>query len=454
MSGITDNGVMSDDNILASSEPERLVPPPPPDFPRTPPVMTDLLTSPPTPADAPADPPAYFPPAPPGPPPTPAPSGKEPSRGRRPGWRFAGGVVTGVVVSALVAGGAVLINDDDGDASPASASEPAATAPAPSDSATSDSATSEQSTITLAPNASSVHDLVTAVRPAIVAIHTTLNETNVFGQQVEGEAAGSGFVLTTDGYIVTNNHVVDGASDVTVTLDDGTTEKATVVGADSRSDLAVLHIDRTDLTPLALGDSDKTQVGDSVVAIGNALDLGAEPTVTGGLISAKGRTITEPNGAVLVDLFQTDAAISPGNSGGPLLDLTGHVVGINTAVAGEGQNIGFAIAINRASELIDQLRNGETPQHALLGVTTQPNPNGDDGAVVVTIQAGSAADEAGIKEGDIITHLDGDSVDGPQALAALIAGHQPGDKVTVEFERNGQTQTVDATLGAHNESNS
>jgi S1-C subfamily serine protease len=292
------------------------------------------------------------------------------------------------------------------------------------------------------------------VRPAIVAIHTTLNETNVFGQQVEGEAAGSGFVLTTDGYIVTNNHVVDGASDVTVTLDDGTTEKATVVGADSRSDLAVLHIDRTDLTPLALGDSDKTQVGDSVVAIGNALDLGAEPTVTGGLISAKGRTITEPNGAVLVDLFQTDAAISPGNSGGPLLDMTGHVVGINTAVAGEGQNIGFAIAINRASELIDQLRNGETPQHALLGVTTQPNPNGDDGAVVVTIQAGSAADEAGIKEGDIITHLDGDSVDGPQALAALIAGHQPGDKVTVEFERNGQTQTVDATLGAHNESNS
>ena len=265
-------------------------------------------------------------------------------------------------MSALVAGGAVLINNDNGDAS--SASQPAATTPAESDSA-------DSSSVTVVPDGSSVHDLVVAARPAIVAIHTTLTETNVFGQQIEGEAAGSGFVLSADGYIVTNNHVVDGASDITVTLDDGTTETAKLVGADPRADLAVLHIDRTDLTPLALGDSDKIQVGDSVVAIGNALDLGAEPTVTGGLISAKDRTITEPNGSVLVDLIQTDAAISPGNSGGPLLDMTGHVVGINTAVAGQGQNIGFAIAINRANDLIKQLRNGEVPQHALLGVTTQ-----------------------------------------------------------------------------------
>ena len=411
--------------------------------------MTDLMVPPQSPADAPADPPAYFPPAPPGPLPAPAPSGKEPSRGRRPGWRFAGGVVTGVVVSALVAGAAVLINDDDDGSSPATATATAAPAPERSD-----SGSSGQSTLTVVPSGSSVHDLVTAVRPAIVAIHTTLTGTNVFGQEVEGESAGSGFVLTNDGYIVTNNHVVDGADQVSVTLDDGSTEEATVVGADPRSDLAVLHIDRTDLTPLTLGDSDKVQVGDAVVAIGNALDLGAEPTVTGGLISAKGRTITEPNGAVLVDLFQTDAAISPGNSGGPLLDMTGHVVGINTAVAGEGQNIGFAIAINRAIELIDQLRNGQTPQHALLGVTTQPNPTGDDGAVVVDVQAGSAAAAAGIREGDIITHLDGDVVDGPEALAALIAGHRPGDEITVDFERNGETQTVDATLGAHNESNS
>jgi putative serine protease PepD len=134
--------------------------------------------------------------------------------------------------------------------------------------------------------------------------------------------------------------------------------------------------------------------------------------------------------------------------------MTGHVVGINTAVAGQGQNIGFAIAINRASDLIDQLRNGEVPQHALLGVTTQANTNGDPGAVVVSVQAGSAADEAGIKEGDVITGLDGDSVGGPEDLAAVIAGHQPGDKVTVKFERDGKPQTLEVTLGAHDETNS
>jgi S1-C subfamily serine protease len=416
--------------------------------------MTDLMVSPHAPADAPADPSAHLPPAPPGPPPTPAPSGKEQPRGRRPGWRFAGGVVTGVVVSALVAGGAVLINDDDGDSSPASASEAAATTPADNSDKSDSSDSASASSVTVVPDGSSVHDLVVAVRPAIVAIHTTLTETNVFGQQIEGEAAGSGFVLSEDGYVVTNNHVVDGASDISVTLDDGTTETAELVGADPRADLAVLKVDRTDLTPLSLGDSDTIRVGDPVVAIGNALDLGAEPTVTGGLISAKERTITEPNGSVLVDLIQTDAAISPGNSGGPLLDMTGHVVGINTAVAGQGQNIGFAIAINRANDLIQQLRNGEVPQHALLGVTTQPNTDGDAGAVVVSVQAGSAADEAGIEEGDVITDLDGDTVGGPEDLAALIAGHQPGDKVTVKFERDGDSETLDVTLGAHDETNS
>ena len=384
----------------------------------------------------------------------PAPSGKEQPRGRRPGWRFAGGVVTGVVVAALVAGGAVLINDDDGDSSSASASEAAATTPADNSAKSDSSESASASTVTVVPDGSSVHDLVVAVRPAIVAIHTTLTETNVFGQQIEGEAAGSGFVLSEDGYIVTNNHVIDGASDISVTLDDGSTETAELVGADPRADLAVLKVDRTDLTPLSLGDSDKIRVGDPVVAIGNALDLGAEPTVTGGLISAKERTITEPNGSVLIDLIQTDAAISPGNSGGPLLDMTGHVVGINTAVAGQGQNIGFAIAINRANDLIQQLRNGEVPQHALLGVTTQPNTDGDAGAVVVAVQAGSAADEAGIEEGDVITDLDGDTVGGPEDLAALIAGRQPGDTVTVKFERDGDSQTLDVTLGAHDETNS
>src|SRR5262245_37718143 len=431
--------------------------------------MTDLMTpnstdssdSPHPPADVPAEPPAdvrfeqpvhvtpepptQIPPAPPGPPPLPAPTADEQSPGRRPGWRFAGGVVTGVVVSALIAGGALLINDDDGGDSVA-ADQPAASAPAADNSGA--------SSVTVVPDGSSVHDLVVAVRPAIVAIHTRLTETDVFGQEVQGEAAGSGFVLSKDGYIVTNNHVIDGASDITVTLDDGKTETAELVAADPRSDLAVLHVDRTDLTPLALGDSNAINVGDPVVAIGNALDLGAEPTVTGGLVSAKDRTITEPNGSVLVDLIQTDAAISPGNSGGPLLDMTGHAVGINTAVAGQGQNIGFAIAIDRAKTLIDQLRQGEVPQHALLGVTTQPQENGDPGAVVVSIEPGSAADEAGIQTGDVVTAIDGDTIDGPEALAAAIAVHQPGDTLDITLQRNGQEQHVNAELGAHDETNS
>ena len=157
---------------------------------------------------------------------------------------------------------------------------------------------------------------------------------------------------------------------------------------------------------------------------------------------------------MLIDLIQTDAAISPGNSGGPLLDMTGQVVGINTAVAGQAQNIGFAIAINHANDLIKQLRNGEVPQHALLGVTTQPNSNGDPGADVVSVQAGSAADDAGIQEGDVITGLDGDTVGGPEDLAALIAGHEPGDAVNVKLERGGKEQTIKVTLGAHDQTGS
>ena len=419
--------------------------PPPPEL-REEPPMTDLMTAPRTEEQAPPEPPTHVPPTQFGPPPPPAPSDKE-HKGRRSGWRFAGGVATGVVLSALAVGTTVLVNDDD---SSSAADEQAATVPAAEDGADDAASTS----VTVVPAGASVHDLVVAVRPSIVAIHTTLTQTDVFGQQVEGEAAGSGFVLSSDGYIVTNNHVIDGASDITVTLGDGSKEDAELIGSDPRSDLAVLKVDRTDLAALALGDSDAINVGDPVVAIGNALDLGAEPTVTGGLVSAKDRTITEPNGSVLVDLVQTDAAISPGNSGGPLLDMTGHVVGINTAVAGQGQNIGFAISINRAKDLIDQLRNGETPQHALLGVTTQPAPNGDTGAIVVAVEPGSAADDSGIREGDRITEIAGDTIDGPEDLAAVIAGHKPGDEVDVTLERNGQERHLTATLGARDQADS
>jgi S1-C subfamily serine protease len=300
-----------------------------------------------------------------------------------------------------------------------------------------------------------VHDIVVQVRPSIVAIHTTLTQTDIFGNALQGEAAGSGFVLSNDGYVVTNDHVVDGADAIAVTFDDGTTEQADLVAADPRSDLAVLHVDRDDLVPLPIGDSDAIQVGDPVVAIGNALDLGAEPTVTGGLISAKDRTITEQNGQVLVNLIQTDAAISPGNSGGPLVDLAGRVVGINTAVAGQGQNIGFAIAINPAQQMIEQLRQGSVPRHALLGVSTRPSATDDPtGAVVASVEPDSGADRGGIRVGDVITALDGEPVTGPEDLVAAIARHQPGDRVEVAVRRGDRTRTLDVTLGAHDETSS
>ena len=366
---------------------------------------------------------------------------------RPPRWsgrRFAGGIATGVAISAAAVGGVVLVDraDDDGAAS---------STPAAAVSAVAEQPAADASAVTLVPEGSSVHDLVVAVRPSIVAIHTTITQTDLFGQSVEGEAAGSGFVWSADGYVVTNNHVIDGAAEITVTFDDGTSAPAELVAADPRSDLAVLHVDRTDLVPLTIGDSDAIRVGDPVVAIGNALDLGAEPTVTGGMVSAKERSIDTDNGEVLVHLLQTDAAISSGNSGGPLLDMSGRVVGINTAVASQGQNIGFAIAITPAAQIVQQLRDGEVPRHALLGVSARPTIDGTAGSLVAAIEPGSAADAAGIEVGDVITSLAGDPVENPEQLVAAIISRQPGDAVEVVLRRDGETVTVTAILGAHDE---
>jgi S1-C subfamily serine protease len=375
-----------------------------------------------------------LPPAPPSAPP--GGDGRRPD-GRRRGWpRFTGGLVAGVAVSALAVGGVVLFGGTD---QPTETTATPTTVPVP-----------VASPASAAP-LGSVHELVVAARPSIAAIHTTVTESNFFGQTVQGEAAGTGFVLSADGYVVTNNHVIEGSESINVTLGDGTVETAEVVAADPRSDLAVLHIDRNDLVPLPIGDSDAIQVGDPVVAIGNALDLGSEPTVTGGMVSAKARTINEPNGQVLVNLIQTDAAISPGNSGGPLLDMAGRVVGINTAVAGQGQNIGFAISINPAQTLLSQLRDGKVPRHALLGVSTAPQSSGAGGAVVTAVSPGSGADTGGIQVGDVITALDGDAVASPEDLVAAIALHEPGDEVTVTVLRKDASKQLKIVLGAHDE---
>jgi putative serine protease PepD len=198
--------------------------------------------------------------------------------------------------------------------------------------------------------------------------------------------------------------------------------------------------------PLAVGDSDELRLGDQLIAVGYALDLNGEPSVTSGILSAKNRTIVAENGAQLVNLLQTDTAINPGNSGGPLLNGRGEVVGINTAIAGGAENIGFAIAITPVMNVIDSLRDGSVPDRALMGVTTQPTGEGL-GVEVIEIAEGSGAADSSLRVGDVIVTVDNTAITDPTSLGAAIAGYQPGDTVTVTVDRNGSTQDVDVTLG-------
>jgi putative serine protease PepD len=369
----------------------------------------------------------------------PDPEPAAPDRPRRPrrGAGFVGGVVLGALVGAVTAGGIVAVTADE-DATPAAADVPA-TVEADAGSAAGAS--------TAAPVVAegTIAELVADARPSVVSIHTAVSQPDLFGRDVEGQAAGSGWVLSADGYLVTNSHVVEGATQVTVDFSDGSSSEATVVAADPDSDLAVLKVERTDLVPLRLGSSDELQVGEQLVAIGNALDLSGEPTVTTGIVSATGRYLTEPNGARLANLIQTDTAINPGNSGGPLLNMRGEVVGINTAVAGQAQNIGFAIAIDPAQRMIESLRNGELPEHALLGVTSQAADA--EGVEVVEVVPGSAAADAGVEVGDVITAVGEVAVDTPDDLGRAIAERAPGDEVAVTVERGSDTVTLTATLG-------
>ncbi len=283
----------------------------------------------------------------------------------------------------------------------------------------------------------SIADLVAAVRPSVVSVTQST---------AGGLGSGTGFVLSTDGYIVTNNHVVEGGGQTEVTFADGTAEAATIIAGDPSRDLAVLRVDRDDLVPLAVGDSDDLRLGDPLIAVGYALGLNGEPSVTAGILSAKNRTITAENGVQLVNLLQTDTAINPGNSGGPLLNARGEVVGINTAIAGGAENIGFAIAITPVMDVIDSLRDGSVPDRALMGVTTQPTGEGL-GVEIVEIADGSGAADSSLRVGDVIVAVDDGEITDPTSLGAAVATYQPGDTVTVTVERNGTTQDVAVTLG-------
>jgi S1-C subfamily serine protease len=288
--------------------------------------------------------------------------------------------------------------------------------------------------------------------PGVAFIQSSGITTNSpFGSE-RGVATGSGFVLDSQGNILTNAHVVDGARKVTARFGgSGSEVPAQVVGTDNSNDLAVLRVDPSKVTlhPLPLADSSSVHVGDPVVAIGNP--FGFDRTITAGIVSALQRQITAPDGFTIDHVIQTDAAINPGNSGGPLIDAQGRVIGINAQIATGGNGdanvgIGFAIPIATAKQELAALERGHTVQHALLGVGTVP---GNGGALVKRVQPGSPAAKAGFRSGDLIVSLAGRPVRDPTSLAAAVGAHEPGETVSVGYERHGAHRTARATLANH-----
>ncbi len=376
------------------------------------------------------------------------------------------GVTAAVLVGALLLGGAAGVGGSatyraftDGDTGPAGTTSP--------------SSTPFEATKTTLVKDGTVEKVAQAVLPSVVKV-------NVAGQS--GAGSGSGIVLSKDGKILTNNHVVALAGQggaITVNFNDGSTKKATVIGTDPLTDVAVIQVqDVSDLTPASLGKSGDLKVGQSVVAVGSPYGLDA--TVTSGIVSALNRPVSvsaeerpqlpfggqQPqqgqgqNLSTTYPAIQTDAAINPGNSGGPLVDMSGRVVGINSSIrtasnATSGQSggsigLGFAIPIDEVLPIVNQITDKQQPTHARLGVSvTDASGNSlTQGALLRRIEDGAAAQKAGLKTGDVITKVDDQVIDGSESLVATIRGHRPGDSVEITYVRGGNTSTTTADLGS------
>jgi putative serine protease PepD len=272
---------------------------------------------------------------------------------------------------------------------------------------------------------------------------------------------GSGVIISEDGLVLTNDHVISGADTIDVRLLDGQVVRAELVGSFPDADIALIQLEAADgLQPAELGSSGDLQVGDEVLAIGNARGLGGTPSVTHGIVSGLGRAV-EAEGTLLENLVQTDTAINPGNSGGPLVNASGQVVGINTAIVDGAENIGFAIAIDTIKPLIDQLKAGQgavTQDTVFLGVSTAEVSGlpadaretygvaTESGAFILSVTGGSAAEGAGLEVGDVIVEIDGEAVANPTEVGAAVASHAPGDEIEIVIERGGERQSVRATL--------
>lgn len=305
-------------------------------------------------------------------------------------------------------------------------------------------------------------DVVAKVRPAVVSIVTQSVSQSFFFGDIPQRGAGSGIIFTPDGYILTNNHVVDGAQNITVVLPisqafpEGASFPGNIVGADSLTDLAVIKVDANNLPTIPFGDSEKLQLGEWVVAIGNAEDLPGGPTVTQGIVSALGRSITTADRITRNELIQTDAAINPGNSGGPLVNMTGEVIGINSAILASAQNIGFAVSSATAVPVRDQLvKYGKVtwPWLGISGATlttaiaAERGLSVTKGVLLDSVFRGSPADRAGLRRNDVIIAFGPDKTNTIEQLQKAIRKRQVGDKADITYIRGKDTQTVSIALG-------
>ncbi|MFM7068848.1 MAG: S1C family serine protease [Actinomycetes bacterium] len=300
-----------------------------------------------------------------------------------------------------------------------------------------------------------IRSLLDKVRPSVVSIHT--------GSRA-GDAAGSGVVLRADGLVLTNAHVIEGASRIEIDFADGQSVAARRVGSFPDNDVAVIQAEglARKVTPAELGESARLQVGDDVVAIGNALNLGDAPSVTTGIVSALNRSIQVPNGGVLDGLIQTDAAINPGNSGGPLVNAAGQVVGVNTAILDNAQSIGFALSIDSIKRIVVDLTAGRTvtSTRPLLGVETQDvemldpavlsqfGVTAETGAFVQKVSPATGAAAAGLQAGDVIVKVGSSRVRTAEDVGRAVRSRRPGDRVAIVYERRGQQFTTLALLGS------
>lgn len=351
--------------------------------------------------------------------------------------------VVGGVIAVIIAGGGSTKNTTTTVIAPSHSSEPA----------------SFQSQHGL-----SINQIYRATDAGVVDITTQSTQNGQgffgFGQPQPTQGEGAGFVYDKKGDILTDEHVVSGANQITVTFSNGRKASASVVGSDTGADVAVIHVNNvpaSELHPLTVGDSSKVQVGDSVVAIGSPFSL--PNTITAGIVSATGRTISAPNRFTIPNAIQTDAAINPGNSGGPLINASGQVIGLadqietnNQNAQGEGSNsgVGFATPSNTDARIANELIKTGKAQNAYVGVSLNPSSSG--GAQISRssqgVVPGGPAAKAGLKPGDVITAVNGHQINTTNQFVATIANYAPGNSVTLTVKRGGQTKTLKLTLGS------